>query len=155
MWANRPDRLISACTLLLVALSPAVLGYVIARWIPSLWTWSPFFWGVAFIGGWFIVGRYLARMGYGYASIMAGVIPPLLGVGLFVQQFYLTSGADRSHNLSLWGQLYPMIAISPVSEMLRLFGVSTIDSRVAILLAYATMMGAFILGSLSEQSRAR
>ncbi len=139
--------------LLSVALGPFALGYVLARWMPSVWGLSPSLWGWAFLVGWFLIGRQLGRQGYGPAGLIAGVLPPLLGAGLFVQQFYLTPGEERSPGLlSLVGQLYPMIAVSPAASLIRILGVTELDSRVGILVAFAMVMGAFVVGFQSGRA---
>lgn len=144
------SRACTAIVLTSVALGPLALGYYVAR-MPAIWLWSPAFWGWAFLAGWFLVGYCLGRRGYGLAGLMAGILPSLIGAGLFIQQFYLTSGEQRSQVLSLWGQLCPMIAVSPSSwllSLLRTLGVTSLDSRVALLAAFGMVVGVFTGGFL-------
>lgn len=150
----KPVTQVSVLVLAGVALGPFALGYVIARWIPGIWTWSPTFWGLAFLAVWFVVGRSLGRKGYGTAALMAGIVPAILGMGIFVQRFFLTSCDQRCPRfLSLVGQLYPMVAVVPATQAMRTLGI--LDSRIALLYAYALVMGAFTVGFLSGRNTSR
>lgn len=141
------SRVYRAIVLAYVALGPFALGYCVAV-MPAMWRWSPAFWGWSFLAGWFLVGYFLGSRDHGFSGLMAGVLPPFVGAGLFVQQFYLTSGEQRSQVLSLWAQLYPMISVSPSSWLLRALGITSIDSRVVLLVAFGIMVGVFASGFL-------
>ena len=141
----KSSRIFSSCVLASVALGPVLLGYFVAR-LPDLWRLAPALWGWAFLVGWFAIGRYLARESYHLAGLLAGVLPPIAGMVLFAQQFYLTSAEHRSQALSLLGQLYPMIAVSPSYQTMRVLGVTHFDSRIVVLVAFGIMVGVFLAG---------
>ena len=150
----KPASGVSVLILLGVALGPFAVGYTIARWMSGIWALSPLLWGLVFLVGWLLVGRYLGRKGFDKVGIVVGIIPPLLGACIFIQQFFLTSSAQRSVGfLSTVGQLYPMVAVAPATKAMMTLGIREIDSRLALLLAYALMMGAFAIGFLGGRNK--
>lgn len=147
---ERSNTGVTVILLLSVALGPVALGYLIARWMPAIWSFSPSLWGWIFLVGWFMVGGQLGIKGYGLAGLMAGILSPVLWAGVYIQQSYLAPATQRACSLlSCGGQLYPMVAVAPATRTIFFVGVTDLDSRVAMLVAYIMVMGVFAAGFLS------
>lgn|GEM_PF-6359115 len=139
-------------TILLLTMIPFLWGFIPTVFVESAWVNTLYFryvhvWEIAFILFWGWVGSYCGRAGQkAYKSILIGNATWLLSLGLYVWQFQLLDGTQRSAGiLSLLPQLFPFGVLSTVFKMMTLF-TRNITQNSGFILCYLYMLGIFLIG---------
>ncbi len=123
---------------------PPVLGRLINT--PLFGYHFPFLASVAFVAFWIWVGGQFCRMNLGRTlNYLLGISLTVLSLILYVWQFFVVSGADRSMFLAGLSQWYA-IPVTPVAAQIwSIFSPHYFDNRFVII-GYILLVAAFSAG---------